>query len=199
MATTRTYDMSARKAAMEATREAILDAGVELFTPRYYDEVTLGDVAKAAGVSTQTVVNHFGGKSQLYLAGVAERVAPDMERLRSGATAGDLASVVDAVLEDYESTGEGTMRTLGIAPRIPELADMLAHGRTWHHEWTARHLAPLVGHLRGRARARVLRGASTVLDVTTWHDLRNRQGLTRQETRAVLLTVLEPMLSAASG
>ena len=118
MSSSRTYDMSSRRAAMEATREAILDTAVELFTPRWYDEVTLAEIARAAGVSTQTVVNHFGGKSQLYLAGVAERVAPSIRELRSGAVPGDLPSTVDAVLADYESTGESTMRTLGIAPRI---------------------------------------------------------------------------------
>jgi AcrR family transcriptional regulator len=186
--------MSARRAAMEATREAILDTAVELFTPRWYDEVTLAEIARAAGVSTQTVVNHFGGKSQLYLAGVAERVAPAIRELRSGAVPGDLPSTVDAVLTDYESTGEGTMRTLGIAPRIPELAEMLESGRTWHHEWTAEQLAPLLRHVRGRARTRVVRGAATVLDVTTWHDLRVRQGLSRSETRAVLLAILEPLV-----
>jgi len=35
--------MSARRAAMEATRESILDTAVELFRPRWYDEVTLAD------------------------------------------------------------------------------------------------------------------------------------------------------------
>ena len=198
MSPTRSYDMSARRAAMQATREAILDTAFELFTPRYYDEVTLADVARAAGVSTQTVVNHFGGKAQLYLAGVAERVAPRISELRSGARPGDLASVVDAVLDDYESTGEGTMRILGIAPRLPELAEMLEAGRAWHHDWVATQLADLVAHRPGRERTRVLRAAATVLDVSTWHDLRTRQGLSRRETRAVLLTILEPMLSAAS-
>ena len=196
MSPSRTYDMSARRAAMRTTREAILDTAVELFGPRYYDEVTLAEVARAAGVSTQTVVNHFGGKSQLYLAGVSERVAPEIARLREGAVPGDLGSVVDAVLNDYETTGQSTMRTLGIAPRLPELAEMLEAGRTWHHEWTAEHLRPCVAHLRGQARARRLRAAATVLDVTTWHDLRTRQGLPAEETRAVLMTMLEPMLSA---
>lgn len=198
MSASRTYDMSARRAAMEATRESILDTAVELFGPRYYDEVTLAEVARAAGVSTQTVVNHFGGKSQLYLAGVAERVAPAIRDLRAGAVPGDLGSVVDAVLTDYESTGEGTMRTLSIAPRIPELGDMLTAGRDWHHAWVATQLAPLLGHVRGRARTRLVRAAATVLDVTTWHDLRTRQGLSRSETRAVLMTILGPMLSPAS-
>ena len=198
MSPSRTYDMSARRAAMEATREAILDTAVELFRPRWYDEVTLAEVAKAAGVSTQTVVNHFGGKSQLYLAGVAERVAPAIRDLRADAVAGDLGSVVDAVLSDYEVTGEGTMRILGIAPRIPELAEVVEGGRTWHHQWTAEHLTPLLGHLRGAARRRRLTAAATVLDVSTWHDLRVRQGLSLRESRAVLLAILEPMLSAAS-
>ena len=65
------------------------------------------------------------------------------------------------------------------------------------HAWEE-HGPDCVRHLRGRSRTRVLRGAATVLDVTTWHDLRVRQGLSVTETRAVLMTILDPMLAAGS-
>ena len=65
MNTTRTYRMDTRRAAAEATRERILSTAVDAFLTRWYDEVTLQDVARAAGVSGQTVINHFGGKEPL--------------------------------------------------------------------------------------------------------------------------------------
>ena len=48
---TRTYKMDARRAAAEATRDRILDVARQAFLDSWYDEVTIGGIAKAAGVS----------------------------------------------------------------------------------------------------------------------------------------------------
>ncbi len=46
----RRYEMAGRAAAKQRTREEILDAAVELFTPAWFDEVTIADVAARAGM-----------------------------------------------------------------------------------------------------------------------------------------------------
>ena len=79
MKTKRPYKMPARAAATAATRDAILDAATEQFLDRWFDEVTLAGVAEQAGVSTQTVVNHFGSKEGLLEATVA-RIGPERAR-----------------------------------------------------------------------------------------------------------------------
>lgn len=61
----RPYRQTARAAAAAATRERILDVATEQFLERYYDEVTLAAIAKQAGVSQQTVINHFKSKEGL--------------------------------------------------------------------------------------------------------------------------------------
>src|SRR5215212_3567115 len=61
----RAYTMDLRAAAAGATRERILDTAAEAFLEHWYDDVTIASVAKHAGVSGQTVLNHFGGKAQL--------------------------------------------------------------------------------------------------------------------------------------
>ncbi|GAA2068923.1 TetR/AcrR family transcriptional regulator [Streptomyces albiaxialis] len=48
-----------------ATRKALADAALRLFTERGYDAVTLHDVAEAADVSTTTLLKHFPGKEAL--------------------------------------------------------------------------------------------------------------------------------------
>ena len=58
--------MATRAAAVEATRERILDAACDAFLASWYDEVTLRGVAVAADVALQTLVNHFGSKEALY-------------------------------------------------------------------------------------------------------------------------------------
>src|SRR3954447_158850 len=110
--------MDSRAAAAQRTREAILEAAETLFTDRAFDEVTLADVAAAAGVAQQTVVNHFGSKERLGLTRLRERVAPRIEAQRAGVRPGDLDSVIDVTVDDYEATGRNTLRLLAAADRF---------------------------------------------------------------------------------
>ena len=56
---------SRRERRRETQRERILDAARALFASRGFDAVTMGDVAKHAGVVRATVFNHFGSKHAL--------------------------------------------------------------------------------------------------------------------------------------
>ena len=190
----RPYAMTSRAAAMQRTREAILDAAEEVFLPAWYDEVTLADVAARAGVSLQTVVNHFGTKADLYLTGLAERYVPRISALRDAALPGDVASVVDVVVADYEETGDRTIRTLALAGRMPELAAVVEGGRAAHAGFVERTLGPLVPERRGAARARRLRLLGVALDVRAWHQLRREQELSPGETRLHLRAMVEALL-----
>ena len=69
------YRQTARAAAAAATRERILEVATEHFLARYYDDVTLAAIAKEAGVSQQTVINHFASKEGL-LEAAADRSTP---------------------------------------------------------------------------------------------------------------------------
>ncbi len=191
----RAYEMGSRTAAMQRTRESILDAAEELFEPAWYDEVTLADVARRADVSQQTIVNHFGSKTELYLAGLAERFVPRVLALRAAAQPGDVGSVVDAVLNDYEHTGDGTIRTLALAGRMPELAGIAEGGRAAHAAFVEQNLGPLVPERRGLGRAQRLRLLAVALDVRTWHQLRREHGLGIRDARAHLVTMVEALLA----
>src|SRR5215207_7123751 len=58
----RSYDASNRRAAARQRRDAILSAARELMLRRGYAATTVGAIARAAGVSTQTVYKAFGDK-----------------------------------------------------------------------------------------------------------------------------------------
>jgi AcrR family transcriptional regulator len=188
--------MTARDRSRAATREGILDAAVELFTPAWFDVVTLADVAKRAGVSQQTVVNHFGSKIGLYLTGVSERVAPAITAARAGVAPGDVAAAVAAVVRDYERTGDGTIRTVALADRVPELHELVQRGRAWHRSWVEEVLGQQLRRQRAADRDQTLRLLVTVLDVTTWKALRRDEGLTQEETEAHLRALVEAVLDA---
>jgi AcrR family transcriptional regulator len=193
----RRYEMTGRAAAMQRTREAILDAAVELFAPAWFDEVTLADVARAAGVSQQTVVNHFGSKIGLYLAGVSERFAPALAELRSRAVPGDVASIVRTAVTDYESSGDATFRLVALAGRIPELDQVLDTGRRAHREWVEHVFAPQLRGLRGKQRERTVVLLATSLDVLTWKALRRDQRLGPDATADHLRVLVEGVLGGA--
>jgi AcrR family transcriptional regulator len=190
----RSYDMSAREGARLRTREEILDAAVELFTGAPYEDVTLADVARAAGVSQQTVVNHFGSKVGLYQTGLAERAAPQIRAVREAAVPGDVASIVAAVVRDYETTGDTTFRTVGLAQRLEELRPLVDGGHRAHAEWVTHVLGPWLAGMRRRDRDRLVALARVVLDVTTWHHLRRVQLLDEKATRDHLAHLLQTLL-----
>jgi AcrR family transcriptional regulator len=193
----RRYEMTGRAAAMERTREAILDAAIELFTPAWFDEVTLADVARAAGVSQQTVVNHFGSKIGLYLAGVSERFAPVVAELRSHALPGDVGSVVDTVVADYEASGDSTFRIVSLAERVPELGQVVEGGRLAHRSWVEHVFAPQLRGMRGKRRERTVVLLATSLDVLVWKALRRDQGLDVDATAEHLRRLVDGVLATA--
>ena len=192
----RKYEMAGRTASMQRTREEILDAVVSL-SESWYDEVTLGDVARRAGVSQQTVVNHFGSKMNLYVTAIRERYAPEVKELRRSARPGDAASVVDAVMSDYEVTGDRTWRLVCLAGRMEELRPVVAGGRRAHREFVEHAFAPVLPRRGSRSRERLVTLVAVALDVTTWHQLRRDTGLSRAETGEHVLQLVRALLPSA--
>jgi AcrR family transcriptional regulator len=180
MKTTRPYRQTARAAAREETRTRILDAASAAVLTRWYDEVTLAAIAADAGVSQQTVINHFGTKDDL-LGAAFERLSAELEARRFEPAAGDLPRLVEALVDDYELTGDPTIRALALEGRVPALAPHLAEGRAGHRRWCEEKLG---------ASGDLVPLVVAVTDVYTWKLLRRDQGLSRDETaRAVLALV----------
>jgi AcrR family transcriptional regulator len=172
----RAYRLGARAAAVDETRNKIVEAAIEAFLAGWYDEVTLRQVAKDAGVALATVVNHFGTKEQLFAAGV-DTLQPRIEALRDTATPNDLNAAVEIVVDHYEATGDAIIRALrdgGSRPR----SDARPLSRA--------SLSPRLGPagLRRPARRRPLRGPPrravaayvAALDVYVWKRLRVTSG-----------------------
>jgi len=186
--------MDARAEASRRTREAILDA-TSAFADRWYDEITLAEVAAAAGVSQQTVVNHFGSKEQLYVQVLIERVGPAIAAHRATARVGDVASVVETAVSDYERTGMRIQRMLALAGRFETLAQAAEYGRAAHEEWVRSSLAPRLDAVPVDRREQTARLLIAALDVGMWAQLRLSQGLDVDQTRADLLRLVEDILA----
>jgi AcrR family transcriptional regulator len=61
----RSYDASGRQEQARLTRLGVVRAAYDLFVEKGYGRTTIGDVARAAGVSPETIYGAFGSKAGL--------------------------------------------------------------------------------------------------------------------------------------
>ena len=175
---------------MALTRERILDVATREFTERFYDEVTLRGVAQAAGVALGTVVNHFGSKEGLFAAGV-EHVSAQMQQRRDAAAAGDIAAAVAVLADDYERTGDITLRLLAVEDRIAAVRQAMDEGRRSHEAWVQRMFPGSLKGLSGAVRRRRVAQLVASTDVYAWKLFRRDRGFTQAETAKTMQELVE--------
>jgi AcrR family transcriptional regulator len=182
--TQRAYSMELRAAAAEATRGRILEAAFEAFLENWYDDVTIASVARRAGVSGQTVLNHFHSKEGLFTA-VHERFGQEVVGRRYRPEPGDVHGAVEALVEDYEVTGDAVVRFLALEEKVASVRPALEIGRKGHREWV---------ETMFQAPPELTPELVVATDVYTWKLLRRDQGLTRDQTVASILKIVEALL-----
>jgi AcrR family transcriptional regulator len=181
----RSYRMVARAEAAAATRERLMGAAWKQFSERPFEDVRLADVAHDAGVSAQTLHNHFGTKDALFVAAWQWTMAPEGTR-RDSAAPGDVRAAIRVLYDSYDKDGDAVLRLLAQEERIPAVHEMAEAGRRWHRAWVERtfeppsdeRLVPLV----------------VATDLLTWKLLRREMRLGRKEaerTVAEMVTALK--------
>ncbi|MEV6641637.1 TetR family transcriptional regulator [Amycolatopsis sp. NPDC051371] len=78
-------DHGLRERKKRATRQLISNVASGLFIERGFEEVTVAEIAEAAGVSKMTVFNYFPRKEDLFLDRHADRLAELVDVVRSRA------------------------------------------------------------------------------------------------------------------
>jgi len=191
----RAYDMTKRSDAGEGTRHRIAEAALSLFKERDYDDVSLNEIARAAGVSHQTVLNHCESKAGVLLA-AGELFSEEIRNLEVDAVVGDLTSVVHTTCMRYEVLGDANARWAAMSTRAPEVAEGLARGRLGFQSWLVEMLGDLMPSDDDPAeRRRVLLGLHAALDVFTWKLLRRDLGLSLEQTEAQLTDLVLGVLA----
>jgi AcrR family transcriptional regulator len=178
-------------------RRRLLDLGARLFTEHAYDEISMSQIARAAGISKALLYHYFPSKRDYFvatLAGGAEelraRVEPDPRLPPAQALAGS----VDAYLgwiEEHAEAYEKLLRSAGAVPEVRELVDGVR---------TATADRILEGlEVTGNPRARTaVRGWLWFMDGACL-DWIARRDLGRSELHALLLGTLAGALSAAEA
>lgn len=191
----RAYDMTKRSDAEGGTRRRVAEAALALFKERDYDDVSLNEIARAAGVSHQTVLNHCESKAGVLMA-ASELFSEEIRNLEADAVAGDVTSVVHTTCIRYEVLGDANARWAAMSTRAPEVAEGLARGRSGFQSWLEEMLGDLMPSDEDPAeRQRVLLGLHAALDVFTWKLLRRDLGLSQDQTQAQLTDLVLGVLA----
>lgn len=192
MKMTRAYIQSGRAENAIATRARILAAAQELFLEKAFEDVTLAAVAKASGVSHQTVLNHFESKAGVVL-GVAEALATQTDHTRNAARPGDIGGAIAALVTEYERIGDANVRWAMSGDRFPELAAQMDVARAGHRTW----LAAMFGDrlpTESPGREHVLDALHAATDVYVWKLLRRDLGRDRAETEKTMADLVVGVL-----
>lgn len=189
----RDYRQTARADAVETTRRRIAEAFFDCWRDRWFDEITLDEVALRAQVSVRTVIRQFGGKEGL-VAGFLKYVGPQV-RARRTVSPGDIDEAIERLFENYETDGDATIRALALEQRLPALAPMIEAGRKGHRIVAAANFAPWLDPLPRFTRQRALDALVIITDIYTWKLLRRDMGRTEKEAKATVRSLVAAVLA----
>ena len=125
------YNSPRRQQAAAATREAIIEAALELFARQGYARTTVAQVAEAARVAANTVYTSVGGKPRL-LAAITEGGTPDpdvADTLTAAARTTDPAQVIRLTAAGTRRVNQRRAKAVAVlldsAQADPAAAEML--------------------------------------------------------------------------
>lgn len=180
----------------EDRRESILDAAEVLFLDRPYSQVSINDLAEAAGVARGLLHHYFDSKRDLFLE-VVRRVArvPQVQAVPDVGTDGDAwARSVDAFLDliSEQSAHWLTAVSVGSAERDDEVAGILDDSREVLADQTIAVLGIAPADASPALRA-LVRGYGGLVEEITREWLERRR-LTGKQARTVLYRALPLLL-----
>jgi AcrR family transcriptional regulator len=189
-----TYTMVARAEGMAATRDRIVQAALTLALEQAYEDITLVAIAEAAGVSHQTVLNHFASKENV-AAAAAELLARQTQTARDKAVPGDQAGAIAILVGEYERFGDANARWAIASDRLGTLASLLDRARAGHEAWLEEIFAAVLP-AAPTARRVAIHALHASTDVYTWKLLRRDLRLSRAETERIMLNLVNGILGA---
>ena len=173
---------------VDERRRQLVALGTQLFSTRTYDDVSIDEVARTAGISKGLLYHYFPTKRDFYVATVREaatqliqrtKTSPEMEplaRLRTG-----LDAFIDYVAE-HSTAYEGLLRSgIGADAEVGRIVDET------REDFCARLIAGLEVH--GEVARIALRGWVGFVEATTLGWLAARERVSRDEVRDMMIRV----------
>jgi AcrR family transcriptional regulator len=184
---------------VEERRRQVVEAGSRLFAEYAFEEISMRQIAAAAGISKPLLYHYFPSKIELFKAAVADR-AGELQRLIApdgdGTPFEQLSRSLDAYLRWIEENSREWTKLMQSSVTLPEAGELVEGFRT-------QTLDQLLIHLAGGRNSRpVLRNAlkgwlgyvdAAILDWTQNGDL------SRDQVRDLIVASFGAALLAAQG
>jgi AcrR family transcriptional regulator len=182
---------------VDERRRQLLDAGALLFAQNSFDEISMREVAAAAGVSKALLYHYFPSKIELFKAAVAEKAA-ELQRLiepsGEGSPLDQLTVSLDAYLAWIEGNAQTWSKLMQSAATLPDARDVVEGFR---RRTTDLVLAQLTGARKPRPALRTaIKGWLGYMDAAIL-DWTERKDLPRAKLRDLLLAAFAGSLMAA--
>jgi AcrR family transcriptional regulator len=113
---------------VDERRRQVVEAGSELFAEHSFEEISMRQIAEAAGISKSLLYHYFPSKTELFKAAV-EQHATELQELISptaeGAPLEQLASSLDAYLAWVDRNSRTWSKLLQSAHTLPEAREIV--------------------------------------------------------------------------
>ena len=132
---------------VEERRRQLLDAGAALFAEHAYEEISMRDIARAAGVSKPLLYHYFPSKIDLFKAAVADKASElqsVIEPAAEGTPLEQLSNSLDGYLTWIEANSRTWSKLVQSAASLPEARELvegfrqrtmdMAVARLTHHD-----------------------------------------------------------------
>jgi AcrR family transcriptional regulator len=179
-------------------RRQLLEAGARVFTEHSYDDASMADVARAAGISKGLLYHYFPSKRDLFVA-TLEAAAAELREITQPDPAlpipEQLVAALDAYLRWIEEHADSYVKLLESATRSDDVRSYMAQMRASTVE---RMLEVLVKRGDPAAVRTALHGFLWFIDGACLNWLANRD-LTRDQLRDMLATAFAGAIGAATS
>lgn len=184
---------------VDERRRQLIDAGAALFAEHAYEEISMREVAQAAGVSKPLLYHYFPSKIELFKAAVAEKAA-EVEQLIAptgrGTPLEQLTQSLDAYLAWIESNAQAWSKLMQSAATLPEAREVVEGFRQHTMDLV---LSELTGRRKPRPALRTaIRGWLGYMDaaILDWTEAKD---LPREKVRELLVAAFGAALLAAQN
>jgi AcrR family transcriptional regulator len=189
-----------RRLSKDARRAELLRAGEKVFSERPFEDVSIDDIAAAAGISKNLLYHYFTGKRELYLEVIrdsAQRMLEATEPDTSLDPMGRLRASLSAHLDYAEAHASGYIALIRGASADDEVLAIITAAQDRVVNRTVASL-PFPG---GKAPPEVvlaLRGWLGMIDALTLHWLEHRP-VGKERTLDLLVELFVAVLTTAGG
>lgn len=119
---------SYKRLQVDERRQQLLEAGAALFGERAYEEISMRDIAHAAGVSKPLLYHYFRSKTELFKAALAENAAALQAAIEPTGDADPLEQLtvsLDKYLSWIESNARTWVKLMQSAAALPEARELI--------------------------------------------------------------------------